>query len=564
MNKEKESIRGKQASLFEVKQNDSNSSKQEEKMLDIDKPHKTIRIAVSGDVILTQLEIKIIDTPDFQRLRKYRQLGTSYLVYPSAHHTRFEHSLGVLKTVDTMMSSIQTNAHSKDYEKRITFKQKRLARLAALLHDIANIPFGHTLEDETNVISSNQEDRSRIEALIGKDTVIGKILYESLEENEPDLLIDILTAKKDPENDGDREKNLLYLSDLKENAFLVDLIKNTVCADLLDYLARDTYFCGLPLSIPERFLNYLYLYEENGVKRVAIRLWKPNVDHRPRTALVSELIQLLETRYFLAERVYFHHAKQISSAMIASAVWYAQHQKTGSLSYKKLSELGDDDLIAELQDSKKYPLASKLAKALADRKLYKRFYSLPRWKAVSDPIRDDLTKLKEKYHFDAAERAETERLLCDFAGLEVGDVLIYCPNPDMNLKEAKMNVTSKRGGIEQFYKLDDPLIKKKMNALLDSHTSLWELQVFVKQGALRTQPQEDLLKQSCKYYFEDQSDMALRSIYSSIMLDIERNFEETHPADFKDNIVEEALSVMRDKEEINRKFFETRMKKIQK
>jgi HD superfamily phosphohydrolase len=551
----------KQYPLFEIKENVKIHSTQEEIMQPIDKPHKTIRIAVSGDVILTQLEMKIIDTPDFQRLRKYRQLGTSFLVYPSAHHTRFEHSLGVLKIVDTMMSLIQSNAHSADAEKQITPKQIRLARLAALLHDIANIPFGHTLEDETKVISSYQEDKSRIEGLIGEDTVIGKILHENLDDNDPELLINILTSKKDPENSGDRKKDILYISELKENAFLVDLIKNTVCADLLDYLARDTYFCGLPLSVPERFLNYLYLDTSDGVKRVAIRLWKPVVDHRPRTALISELIQLLETRYFLAERVYFHHAKQISSAMIASAVWHAQHQAKNSLSYKKLSQLGDDDLIVELQDSKKYPLASKLAKALADRKLYKRFYALPRWKVTRDPMSDNLAKLKEKYHSDAENRINTEYLLSSFADIDDGDVLIYCPDPDMNLKEAKMNVTSKKGGIEQFYKIDDSLIQEKMKSLIESHKGLWELQVFVKQESLDSQHKTDLLEQACKLYFEDSSERAERNMYSSVILDIERQAEDSYSVDQKDHVIEEAMAIMRDGKIIDRDYFKKNLQK---
>ena len=57
------------------------------------RPTKTIRIAVSGDVLLTELEIQLIDTPDFQRLRGVRQLGTASFVYPTSLHTRFDHAL---------------------------------------------------------------------------------------------------------------------------------------------------------------------------------------------------------------------------------------------------------------------------------------------------------------------------------------------------------------------------------------------------------------------------------------------------------------------------------------
>ena len=54
------------------------------------RPTKTIRIAVAGDVLLTALEIELLDTPDFQRLRRVRQLGTASFVYPTALHTRFD------------------------------------------------------------------------------------------------------------------------------------------------------------------------------------------------------------------------------------------------------------------------------------------------------------------------------------------------------------------------------------------------------------------------------------------------------------------------------------------
>ena len=64
-------------------------------------PDKTFGgLIFSGDVLLNKLEVKIVNTPEFQRLRKIKQLSTTYHVYPSAIHTRFEHSLGVLKIAD--------------------------------------------------------------------------------------------------------------------------------------------------------------------------------------------------------------------------------------------------------------------------------------------------------------------------------------------------------------------------------------------------------------------------------------------------------------------------------
>src|ERR1700752_224304 len=105
---------------------------------------KLIRDAVHGDIEMGALEIEIIDTPEFQRLRGIKQLGTAYLVFPSAVHTRFEHSLGTSRMGRPMVDTIRRHyAVSKEDE--------TLIRIAALVHDVMHIPFGHTLEDERRV-----------------------------------------------------------------------------------------------------------------------------------------------------------------------------------------------------------------------------------------------------------------------------------------------------------------------------------------------------------------------------------------------------------------------------
>src|SRR5437773_3477412 len=109
------------------------------------KPKKTMQIAVSGGVLITELERGIVDTPDFQRLRGIRQLGLAYLVYPTALHTRFDHSLGTLEMAVRMIQGIRENAHSGPQESTITEEQVVLTRLYALLHDITHIPFGHSI-----------------------------------------------------------------------------------------------------------------------------------------------------------------------------------------------------------------------------------------------------------------------------------------------------------------------------------------------------------------------------------------------------------------------------------
>jgi len=104
-----------------------------------------IREAVHGDVRLTALQTEVLDTAEVQRLRGIKQLGAAYLVYPGCTHTRFEHSLGTLATVRQIIDSLRQKGYAVGRE------DEELIGVAALLHDVAHIPFGHTLEDELHI-----------------------------------------------------------------------------------------------------------------------------------------------------------------------------------------------------------------------------------------------------------------------------------------------------------------------------------------------------------------------------------------------------------------------------
>jgi len=127
-------------------------------------------------VLLTKLETRIVDTSEFQRLRDLKQLGLCHLVYPSAVHTRFEHTLGAVKKADTILQATRRAGEADTF----TPEQLQMARLVALFHDVANVPMGHTLEDETRVLGEHQEDENRFKGVIGPGTKIGSILGTQL------------------------------------------------------------------------------------------------------------------------------------------------------------------------------------------------------------------------------------------------------------------------------------------------------------------------------------------------------------------------------------------------
>src|SRR5262245_43294033 len=129
---------------------------------------KLIRDAVHGDIELGSLEVELIDTPEFQRLRGIRQLGTAYLVFPSAMHTRFEHSLGTSWMAHRIVRAIERNF-------AISREEEDLIRVTALLHDITHVPFGHTLEDERRVLPRHDKDADRVRYFF-HDSTVGRIL----------------------------------------------------------------------------------------------------------------------------------------------------------------------------------------------------------------------------------------------------------------------------------------------------------------------------------------------------------------------------------------------------
>jgi len=155
--------------------------------------NKTFRIAVSGDVVLHQEECLLIDTLEFQRLRSIKQLGTASLVYPSATHTRFEHSIGTLFEAQRIVDHLCDPNKGSSVEK-IELAHVDLIRLAALLHDVGHIPFGHTLEEETRVITEKHDDDERRNILL-RDSKIGNLVTKNYSHETLDLLLKIMATK---------------------------------------------------------------------------------------------------------------------------------------------------------------------------------------------------------------------------------------------------------------------------------------------------------------------------------------------------------------------------------
>ena len=129
---------------------------------------KYIYDSVHGSIGITETELKLIDTPIFQRLRRIKQLGVADLIYPGATHSRFSHSIGAMFVMNEYLENVMKDG--KPIAKDVDEKQK--LRLAALLHDVGHYPFSHSLETPiTEVFKCCKHDengRNIIKSVLGE------------------------------------------------------------------------------------------------------------------------------------------------------------------------------------------------------------------------------------------------------------------------------------------------------------------------------------------------------------------------------------------------------------
>lgn len=479
-------------------------------MASVLRPKKTMQIAVSGGVLVTDLEREILDTPDFQRLRGIRQLGLAHLVYPSALHTRFDHSLGTLHMASRMAQAIRENAHNDERARFITDAQLVTIRLYALLHDITHIPFGHSVEDELELLVRHDQNEERVNRFLGPESEIASIITRTLG---PEVLAKLLQIYR---WDGNPDNRTFPASEV----FIHDLVSNTVCADLLDYLLRDNLFCNLGVSLEYHFIKFLYLGEDDhGQRRVFVRLWKDDArGGRPRRDTLTDLCRLLETRYIMAERVYYHHAKIAASVMLGRAIQEALED--GELDESVMSSMTDDVLLARLRASKN-ELTRRLATEVSHRRLYKQQNEFG-WEAVQ--------KGQAEYHLtnqyqdvihervgSAENRRDFENMLADIIRAEPGDVLIYAPTRKMNRKEAQMNVLWE-GRPTQLKDIDDPVVRPRLNATLEAHKLLWSIRLHVRPSLTARQRQlaQDLCEVELLSHTKER-DAKRRALYAQVV-----------------------------------------------
>lgn len=311
-------------------------------LLPDDQPISTIRDSLYDFIPLGQREIQLINTAEFLRLQRVKQLGFVYRVWPGATHTRFEHSLGCYHlTVRALRSLLQQGEVGGLYSIAISSIQTLL--VAALLHDIGHYPFSHTIEELGAPIILHEQvgrsviEKSEIATIIERD-------YHLSPERVADF-IDPPKSKALPEDDE----------------LLSHLLSGALDVDKLDYLPRDARACNVPYGGVDvaRLLGSLRVHPNvHGQRRIV-------VTHKG----ISPLHSLLHARQEMFDNIYWHHTSRSFQAMLVRAVQDAL--TAGVLRAENLVGHDDASLLVLLETST-MPLSSRaLATSLQMRRPHK-------------------------------------------------------------------------------------------------------------------------------------------------------------------------------------------------
>uniref|UniRef100_A0A3Q2E9V7 Deoxynucleoside triphosphate triphosphohydrolase SAMHD1-like n=1 Tax=Cyprinodon variegatus TaxID=28743 RepID=A0A3Q2E9V7_CYPVA len=264
--------------------------------------------SVHGTIELHPLLVKIIDTPQFQRLRNIKQLGAVSYVYPGATHSRFEHSIGVAYLAGELLKAIR----EKQQDLGITDWDVLCVQIAALCHDLGHGPFSHMFD-----LMFIPEARRL------------KAIKQTVKENLICYLI------RPPSNPSEK-RYILYE--------IVSNERNKIDVDKWDYFARDCHYLGMKNSFDhERLIKSARACEVDGEWQICYR-----------DKEVFNLYDMFYTRFSLHKRAYQHKVKNSIEWMITDA--FLEADKHLSLSkainnMEKYTQLTDDVFEKILNDS---------------------------------------------------------------------------------------------------------------------------------------------------------------------------------------------------------------------
>jgi len=235
-------------------------------------------IAFDLDEAGDRLLLRLVDTPEVQRLRRIRQLGMAHMAFHGAEHSRFTHSMGVLHLSRRLLDRL-------DRERRVDPLARLAVQCAALLHDVGHGPFSHVIE---KFFDDHHEVWTR-RVLLEESAEVHRVLADH-DAALPQLVADVLAGRVDP-------------------PWLSFIVSSQLDADRFDYLLRDSHMTGVKYGVfdLERLIMLLRVTDDGSKVVVASKAVLP-------------VEKYLQSRYHMYRQVYFHKTVTSAEAMLMAVL----------------------------------------------------------------------------------------------------------------------------------------------------------------------------------------------------------------------------------------------------
>ncbi len=307
-------------------------------------------IPLREDTAEGRLMIRLIDTPEFQRLRRIKQLGLGLYTYQGAEHSRFTHSLGALHLMTRILDRLADSY-------RIAAEDRLAVRAAALLHDVGHAPFSHAMERTLGV----HHEQVTIAAITSKETALNQMLAAHAGDL-PQRVASVIAGTFSPKA-------------------LAQLVSSQLDVDRMDYLLRDSLMTGAKYGLYdlEWIINAIQIDEANDRVYVAARG-------------VYAVEEYLQARYYMFRQVYFHRTLRSAEAVLRSAlrraleltsqdgeVWcapgasFAKVLRREPLTVSEHLQIDDSDVIFHLKQWQRSAdsILADLSRRFVERRLFK-------------------------------------------------------------------------------------------------------------------------------------------------------------------------------------------------
>jgi HD superfamily phosphohydrolase len=283
--------------------------------------------SIHGYIKLCQLASSIIDTPVFQRLRNIHQTGVLYLVFPTATHNRFEHSIGTYYLAKKMIENIAT----KQPELNITKDIINLVSIAGLCHDLGHMLFSHLFDDSFLTNLSNYEELKQSKNIIHENRSIFLLNYIvdkyniNLNKDQLKIISDLINTKSAEYSKWKPKYQIgKWIFQIISNP------KNSIDVDKFDYLVRDTHATGLKLGF-----NYNRIIDD-------AKVIDNNICYSSQCSY--DIYHMFFIRYSLHRQIYNH--KSVKAIEILIVKLLNEFEKE----YKISEYIFDPEKIIELVD----------------------------------------------------------------------------------------------------------------------------------------------------------------------------------------------------------------------